>query len=102
MAPFGMDNSKPIFWLRAVEIFEAKYFGNGGLHLELMFKKSDGKKIPAIGFFASPVPNDPRHIFGDIKLEKGEKIDLLFSLEKSMFKNYPELRLRIVDLKKAE
>jgi single-stranded-DNA-specific exonuclease len=107
MAPFGMDNSKPIFWLRAVEIFEAKYFGNGGLHLELMFKKSDGpgrtgNKIPAIGFFASPVPNDPRHIFSDIKLEKGEKIDLLFSLEKSMFKNYPELRLRIVDLKKAE
>lgn len=109
MAPFGMDNPKPIFWLRAVEIFEAKYFGNGGLHLELIFQKSDGNppagragKISAIGFFASPTPNDPKHIFGDIKLEKGEKIDLLFSLEKSMFKNYPELRLRIVDLKKPE
>lgn len=100
MAPFGMDNPKPVFWLREVPIDEVKYFGNGGLHLELMFKKPDGKKIPAIGFFASPKPNDPAHIFGDIKLEKGEKIDLLVTLEKSMFKNYPELRLRIVDLKK--
>lgn len=101
MAPFGMENPKPIFWLRAVEIFEAKYFGNGGLHLELIFKKSDGTKISAIGFFASPTPDDPAHIFGDIKLEKGEKIDLLVTLEKSMFKNYPELRLRIVDLKRS-
>lgn len=100
LAPFGVGNPKPIFWLRAVEIFEAKYFGNGGLHLELIFQKSDRSKISAIGFFASPVANDPSHIFGDIKLEKGEKIDLLVTLEKSMFKNYPELRLRIVDLKK--
>lgn len=102
LAPFGMDNPKPVFWLRHVEIAEVKYFGNGGLHLELTFKKSDGGKIPAIGFFASPTPNDPSHIFGDIKLEAGEKVDLLATLEKSMFKNYPELRLRIVDLKKPE
>ncbi|HRZ30375.1 MAG TPA: single-stranded-DNA-specific exonuclease RecJ [Candidatus Paceibacterota bacterium] len=102
LAPFGMENPKPIFWLRGVEIDQSKYFGNGGLHLELIFQKSDGSKISAIGFFASPVPDDPTHIFGDVKLETGAKIDLLFSLEKSMFKNYPELRLRIVDLKKAE
>jgi len=110
-APFGVDNPKPVFWLKNLEISEAKYFGNGGLHLELVFKKSDGSKISAIGFFAlatpkvtkvgSPVPDDPSHIFGDIKLAKGERIDLLATLEKSMFKNYPELRLRIVDLKKA-
>lgn len=97
-APFGIDNPKLVFWLKDLEIFEAKYFGNGGLHLELVFQKSDGSKVSAIGFFASPVPNDPSHIFGDIKLEKGEKVDLLASLEKSMFKNYPELRLRIVDV----
>lgn len=101
-APFGMDNPKPVFCLRGIEIFSVKYFGNGGLHLELTFKKEDGRTIPAVGFFASPTPNDPSHIFGDIKLEAGEKVDLLFNLEKSMFKNYPELRLRIVDLKKSE
>lgn len=116
-APFGMDNPKPIFCLRGVEIDAVKYFGNGGLHLELSFKKPDGpgrtgKNISAIGFFAlaprslgevgSPTPDDPSHIFGNIKLEAGEKIDLLFNLEKSMFKNYPELRLRIVDLRKPE
>jgi len=102
MAPFGVDNPKPVFQLKNLEIAEVKYFGNGGLHLELTFQKSDGKKIPAIGFFASPVPDDPAHVFGDIKLAKGERIDLLATLEKSMFKNYPELRLRIVDLKRAK
>lgn len=101
LAPFGMDNPKPVFKLKNVEIADVKYFGNGGLHLELSFKKSDGSKICAIGFFASPVPDDPAHVFGDIKLAKGERLDLLVTLEKSMFKNYPELRLRIIDLKKA-
>jgi len=109
LAPFGVDNPKPVFWLRNLEIDEVKYFGNGGLHLELTFQKPDGNlpagkagKISAIGFFASPVPDDPAHVFGDVKLAKGEHIDLLATLEKSMFKNYPELRLRIVDLKKPE
>lgn len=102
MAPFGVDNPKPVFLFKNLEIDEVKYFGNGGLHLELNFKKVDGKKVSAIGFFASPVPDDPAHIFGDIKLAKGERIDLLATLEKSTFKNYPELRLRIVDLKKPE
>ena len=99
LAPFGVDNPKPVFWLKDLEVDEVKYFGNGGLHLELTFKKPDGKRIPAIGFFASPVPDDPTHIFGDLKLAKRERLDLLATLEKSMFKNYPELRLRIVDLK---
>jgi single-stranded-DNA-specific exonuclease len=109
LAPFGVDNPKPVFWLKNIEIDEVKYFGNGGLHLELTFKKPNGNpsnsragKICAIGFFASPVPDDPAHIFGDLKLAKGERLDLLATLEKSMFKNYPELRLRIVDLKKSE
>lgn len=101
MAPFGVANPKPVFEIKNLEINDVKYFGNGGLHLELSFKKSDGSKICAIGFFASPVPDDPSHVFGDVKLAKGEHIDLLATLEKSMFKNYPELRLRIVDLKKT-
>ncbi len=102
MAPFGVANPKPVFIIKNLEITEVKYFGNGGLHLELTFQKPDGKKICAIGFFASPVPDDPAHVFGDIKLAKGEHVDLVATLERSMFKNYPELRLRIVDLKKPE
>jgi len=100
LAPFGVDNPKPVFELKNLEIADVKYFGNGDLHLELVFQKSDGSKISAISFFACPVPDDPAHVFGDIKLAKGERVDLLATLEKSMFKNYPELRLRIVDLKK--
>jgi len=105
LAPFGVDNPKPVFWLPNIEIFSAKSFGNGGLHLELVFQKENGDKISAIGFFQClPGEFDGKdgHHFHGINLTKGEKIDALVTLERSTFKNYPELRLRIVDLKKAE
>lgn len=104
MAPFGIGNPKPIFLVRGVEIFSAKSFGNGGLHLELIFKKTTGEKISAIGFFLClPGEFDGQngHHFRGVNLLAGEKIDLLVTLEKSTFKNYPELRLRIVDLRVA-
>ena len=34
----------------------------------------------------------------DVKIEKGEKIDLLANLEKSFFGGREEIRLRIVDI----
>ena len=64
---------------------------NGGIHLGLDFKKSDNKIVSAIGFF---IANDKK-----FDLRAGQKIDLVASLEKSTFRNYPELRLRIIDLK---
>ncbi|OJI09626.1 MAG: single-stranded-DNA-specific exonuclease RecJ [Candidatus Vogelbacteria bacterium CG10_big_fil_rev_8_21_14_0_10_49_38] len=103
LAPFGVDNPKPVFWLSGAEITAAKSFGNGGLHLELTFKKNEREKISAIGFFqclAGEIFNGPNgHQFHGVNLTPGERVDALVTLEKSTFKNYPELRLRIVDLK---
>jgi len=107
LGPFGIENPKPIFWLAGVEIFSAKTFGNGGIHLELSFKNSKGKVVPAIGFFVCPpslVKEDfdgkNGHHFTEVNLTAGQKVDILVNLEKSTFKNFPELRLRIVDIKK--
>ena len=33
-----------------------------------------------------------------IELKEGEKINLVATMEKSMFRGFPELRLRIVDI----
>lgn len=92
LAPFGAGNPKPIFYLPSLEIYKAKTFGNGGIHLELSFKKENGEMVCAVGFFTS---SDK---FKGVTLEAGEKINLTATLEKSFFKSSPEIRLRIVDI----
>lgn len=98
LQPFGADNPKPIFSLRNLKIFNVRKFGNGGIHLQLDFKKNfadNGNKIiSAIGFFMVSQPNL-------IDLKAGQMIDLAASIEKSNFRNKPEIRLRIVDIRAA-
>lgn len=90
--PFGPENEKPLFLLNDLRISEVKMFGNGGLHLELKFKDLTGRVIPAIGFFFNK----------DLVFIPGERVNLLANLEKSYFRFRPELRLRIVDIRKVE
>ena len=89
-SPFGKENEKPVFMFEDITVLGIKTFGNGGPHLQFDFSAKGGK-ISAIGFFMGDN--------GDKKLdvENGNKIDLLASVEKSMFKGFKELRLRIVD-----
>ena len=91
LAPFGEGNRKPVFSFRNAHIKEAKRFGKEGGHLELIFENSQGKKIKAIKFFADDSPNLE-------KAKTGSTITLLANLEKSVFRNFPELRLRVVDI----
>jgi len=90
-APFGVGNPKPVFLFQDVEIADVKIFGKEKNHLELKFKNSNGSFIPAIGFFM-----DEKTF--DFTLEVGRKINLVASVEKSMFRGRAELRLRIVDV----
>lgn len=89
--PFGVENEKPIFLFKELLVSEVKMFGNGGLHLELKFKNTIGKNICAIGFFFNK----------DLVFAPGDKVSLLASIEKSYFRRFPELRLRLVDIKKV-
>jgi single-stranded-DNA-specific exonuclease len=91
LAPFGEGNPKPIFLFKEVSIKGMRQFGKDGGHLELTFEKSDGKSISAISFFTKPDRFEAT-------LEVGKKIHLAATLEKSLFRSYPELRLRIVDI----
>jgi single-stranded-DNA-specific exonuclease len=91
LSPFGMDNAKPIFLFKGVMPSDVKRFGKLKEHLDIVFMKGNGKKISAISFFA-----DEDERFANI--EAGRAFDLVATLERSTFKNYPELRLRIVDV----
>ncbi|MFZ2523348.1 MAG: DHHA1 domain-containing protein, partial [Minisyncoccia bacterium] len=89
-APFGLDNPKPLFLFENITISAVKLFGKEKNHLELKFKNTNGKEVTAIAFFQNgdkyPVP-----------IEVGNSVNMIATLEKSVFRNFPELRLRIVD-----
>ena len=91
LAPFGVGNSKPLFLFEKIVLESVRMFGKENNHLELMFKNSRGKNIKAIGFFMKI------DSWGK-ELKAGDKINLLANFEKSTFRGFTELRLRIVDL----
>jgi single-stranded-DNA-specific exonuclease len=91
LAPFGIENPKPLFQFENAEIVSSKQFGKEKNHLEITFKNSRGRAVQAIAFFSH----------GDkfsADLSAGKKINLIAHVEKSTFRNFPELRLRIVDI----
>jgi single-stranded-DNA-specific exonuclease len=91
LSPFGIDNAKPVFLFKGLKPADIKRFGKKQEHLDMVFTKQNGEKVSAIAFFA-----DEDHKFGNLVV--GKPLNLVATLEKSMFRNFPELRLRIVDV----
>lgn len=90
-APFGCDNPKPLFLFERARISAVKLFGKEKNHLELKFAAPSGKAVSAIAFFSQPEQ------FA-VNVAEGSVVNLVATLEKSTFRNFPELRLRIVDV----
>ena len=97
LAPFGIGNRKPVFLFKSVKPASVRRFGKGNEHIELSFnvggndQSGAGKKVSAISFFG--VNNE----WAD-KVKADQSLDLIASVEKSMFRGRPELRLRVVDV----
>jgi single-stranded-DNA-specific exonuclease len=85
-APFGTGNEKPVFKIKNAPIRAVKQFGKTREHMELSLDNG----VKAISFFASPTSYS--------LLPTANTCTLLAHLEKSYFRNRPELRLRIVDI----
>ncbi len=90
LAPFGVGNPKPIFLFRDVTPHSIRKFGKTGDHVELSFKTSHGK-VNAISFFGSGSD------WAD-QVAGGKKLDMVASVEKSLFMGRSEIRLRIEDI----
>ncbi len=90
--PFGTGNPKPIFEIPKAKIKSAKQFGKENNHLELTFSTEEGKNIKAISFFSSPTSYS-------VLPTPGISCTITAHLEKSYFRNRPELRLRIIEIK---
>jgi len=90
LAPFGMDNPRPLVAFPKVSPVSVEQFGKGKEHLKLLFR-TDTSDTEAIAFFATaehfsktPTTSTP--------------CTLLAHIEQSYFMNRPQLRLRIVDI----
>lgn len=93
LSPFGIGNSKPLFIFKKVHPTSMRIFGKGNDHVELVFKKNSGATISGILFFGAD--NEWVKI---LEKEKDRELDLVASIEKSMFRGRKELRLRVVDV----
>lgn len=93
VGPYGESNPKPLFMMQGIMVLDIKFFGKTKEHVELRLQDTlTGDETKAIKFFAK----EDKAI--EEKLKIGELADLVVHMERSMFKNYPEYRLRIVDV----
>lgn len=95
LSPFGTGNRKPLFIFKNIKLVGIKEFGKDKNHLELAFRKENGGPINAMGFFMDG--ETFRNKDGE-RLRVGDTINLIASVEKSMFRGRAELRLRIEDV----
>ncbi|OIO31662.1 MAG: single-stranded-DNA-specific exonuclease RecJ [Candidatus Yonathbacteria bacterium CG_4_10_14_3_um_filter_47_65] len=91
-APFGIGNAKPTFLFEGILVQKVNYFGKGKNHLRIDFHNSLGKIVSGISFFADKTK------FRRVSFAEGDKVDIVAVFDKSMFRNFPELRLRIIDI----
>lgn len=95
MEPFGEGNPVPIFLARNLVVQEVKKLGNGEKHLKLFLRaQNNAPEIrEAIGFGL---------VEKFFTLKTGDRVDLVFELEKDQWNGREKLQLKIKDLKLAE
>lgn len=88
--PYGEGNYKPIFLAKNLKVTDMQAVGNDGKHLRLMVNHTTEMVRKTIGF-----------CFGDwcAKINKGDKVDMVFEVDVNEWNGNRELQLKIVDLK---
>lgn len=95
LAPFGMQNEKPVFLLREVFVREISRFGKGEEHLKLKIQSADsGTGIEAVTFFVKGSVARAAET-----LHTGRRVHILAHLERNMFSRGNPVRLRLLDIR---
>ncbi|MEX0869909.1 MAG: single-stranded-DNA-specific exonuclease RecJ [Candidatus Spechtbacterales bacterium] len=89
--PFGERNPKPIFLIKNATASGVRAVGAQGDHLKCDILANNGKRFSAIGFRFGDVVNE---------INDGDKIDVVFELDKNEWNGNSELQLKLVDIKK--
>jgi single-stranded-DNA-specific exonuclease len=95
LAPFGMQNPKPIFLLRGIIVREISHFGKGREHLKLKISSPDGNnKIDAVTFFAKGIIAHAAET-----ISTNDCVTILAHLERDTFSQGNPIRLRLLNIK---
>lgn len=86
--PYGQMNPEPLFISTGLAITSIRQVGNDGKHLKLEVSKGNKKK-GAIAFG-----------LGNMSLELGDKIDIVYNLSINQWNGNREIQLMIKDIKK--
>ncbi len=95
LAPFGMENPKPLFLLRNVVVNKISTFGKANEHLKLNIGTETGNRsFDAVTFFTK----------GNIarvskSLTAGNRAHLLAHIERDSFSRTHPIRLRLIDIR---
>ncbi len=91
-APFGEDNSRPLFLIKGLKASNLRLVGNNGNHLKCYLTK-ESKGFPAIGFCLGGRCD---------MIREGDEIDVVFELIVNEWNGTSELQLKIIDFKKSQ
>ncbi|MFA6407920.1 MAG: DHHA1 domain-containing protein, partial [Candidatus Paceibacterota bacterium] len=95
LAPFGMENPKPVFLLRDVTVLEVTRFGKSNGHLKLKIGSLEkNTTIDAVIFFVKGALARTVE-----SLSKGSGVHVLAHLERDTFARGNPVRLRLLDIK---
>jgi single-stranded-DNA-specific exonuclease len=91
--PFGMDNVKPRFILKKVKVNDANCVGKDQKHLQMTVCAEENQYFKCIAFnFGNSIS----------LLPVGEFIDLVFELISDTWNGQKNIKLRVLDFRKAE
>lgn len=95
LAPFGMNNPKPVFLLRDVVVREISRFGKVEEHLKLKISSPEkSATLDAVAFFAKgPIARVSQ------SLAPGATATLLANVERDTFSRGNPIRLRLLDIR---
>ncbi|MES2470988.1 MAG: single-stranded-DNA-specific exonuclease RecJ [Patescibacteria group bacterium] len=91
LAPYGVENPRPIFMFHEIVPLSVEQFGKTKEHLKIIARNSKGVPVSAIAFFAKPED------FSFVP-QKGKSCTVIGHVEKSVFRGVTELRIRLLDI----
>lgn len=94
LAPFGMENPKPVFLFRDVTIQAITRFGKNEEHLKISLSSDQGDALEAVMFFVKGAVTRVAET-----LSQGGTAHVLAHLERDMFSRRQPVRLRLLDIK---
>lgn len=95
LAPFGMQNPKPVFLMREISVQGVSRFGKSEEHLKLSIGSPDGTRtLDAVTFFAKGALARTT-----AALTQGSRASILVHLERDTFSRGNPIRLRLLDIR---